>query len=40
MGKAMSGILVQNVQLLGRSVLLEQLAGDLAFCGEYDAILG
>ena len=32
--------LVQDVQLLRRCVLLQQLAGDLALCSEHNAILG
>ena len=32
--------LVQDVQLLGRCVLLEELRGHFALGGEYDAIVG
>lgn len=35
-----SDILVQDVQLLGGGVLLEQLGGDTALGGQDDAILG
>lgn len=32
--------LVQDVELLGGCVLLQQLGGDLSFGGEHDAIFG
>jgi hypothetical protein len=34
-----SNALVQDVQLLGRCILLQQLASDLPLCGENNAIL-
>lgn len=32
-------ILIQNVQLLGRSILFQQFACDFSLRGQYDAIL-
>lgn len=33
-------VLVENVQLLGRGILFQQLGGDPALCGQDDSILG
>jgi hypothetical protein len=40
MGSNGDHVLVQDVQLLGRCVLLKQLAGDFSFGGKDDAVLG
>lgn len=35
-----SGLLIQDVELFSRGILFEELAGDLSFRGQDDAILG